>query len=655
MHHSSPMNLGTQCTPTESATQSYEETQVELDAFAERSGCTTEGDDDDDEDTSEALPRPWARLVSLSGQVAPLELVLPPAQAQQAPLAGAVREGLYSLGRGAKCTLKFKQRLISNEHCQLYCMRNNDNVLCPYIEDNSANGTFVNRTTRLMRGVRRMLHNGDLVSLVNPDLARPGGLTTETELATASFFVQICLPTQHVQSTVFFPFGQSSDSSGEVEGGGLSGAVRSATVMHLLEQDRKVFDYYDQKEFLGGGASGQVYRCVHRVDGHECALKVTNMRSYSVSGSFENPDLDRVLMEAHMIRALKHENIIHLEDVFAETNTLFLVMELVRGGDLFDRIIERGRYGEDDARIVMSQVLSAMQFMHDKNVAHRDMKPENILLQSRDSDVNVKITDFGLAKSTDDRGGLKTYCGTPQYFAPEVQNQQTAAGDSATTYGFAADMWSVGVVAFVLLTGDYPWSSDHGVMCQEIASCRVNFQKHAAIWASLSPAAKDFVQQLIVLEPRSRMTAAQAQRHPWLQAEERPLLPASPEDEEFLPQVQVVDEVVPSLSSQGGRADVSSGRHCLNTGMPPPSTAATRQNGQKGGKRKASAVEVTVRQAPQQGSARKRRVPSNGHAPMEISHTATTSCAAPSPGRSRLPRKAKQSARASGQRSHQKI
>jgi hypothetical protein len=122
-------------------------------------------------------------------------------------------------------------------------------------------------------GVRRVLHNGDLVSLVNPEFARPGGVASEADLKAASFFVQICLPSRPVGTTSFFSGLQSSKGDSKQ----LHSAMRSATVLHLLEQDRNVFDYYDQKELLGSGANGQVYRCVHKLDGRECALKVCEL------------------------------------------------------------------------------------------------------------------------------------------------------------------------------------------------------------------------------------------------------------------------------------------------------------------------------------------------------------------------------------------
>lgn len=123
------------------------------------------------------------------------------------------------------------------------------------------------------------------------------------------------------------------------------------------------------------------------------------------------------------------------------------------GGELFDRIIARGRYPEEAARAVVGQVLDALVFMHDRNVVHRDIKPENILLVSADDDTTVKVTDFGLASFIGE-SGLKTYCGTPQYFAPEVLARRS---EGASNYGAASDLWSVGVVTYVLLSGLQPF------------------------------------------------------------------------------------------------------------------------------------------------------------------------------------------------------
>lgn len=317
-------------------------------------------------------------------------------------------------------------------------------------------------------------------------------------------------------------------------------------------------------------------------------------------------------MEAHMIRALKHENIIALEDVFSDRNTLYLVMELVRGGDLFDRIVSLGRYQEQDAQQVMLQTLSAMEFMHSRNVAHRDMKPENILLLRRNCHTRVKITDFGLAKSATEGGGLKTFCGTPHYLAPEVQTQQASGSGSlpTTTYGFEADMWSLGVIAFVLLTGDYPWSAEPALMCREIAEGRPDFNKGAHVWSTLSPAALSFVQRLVVLEPAVRMTAREALQHPWLHSDSRTL-----------------DS--PASSNAGGDDDSS---------MPPPSKIMPPPQPKARGKKR-SLESTDFSEGKGVGPSKCSRAQSgSGDQAMELSLSVSAS-AAP---RTRLPRKAKE-------------
>ena len=166
------------------------------------------------------------------------------------------------------------------------------------------------------------------------------------------------------------------------------------------------------------------------------------------------------------MRGLVHPNIIRIKDTFETDHVIFIVMELVRGGDLFDRIVEKGKYGEEAARIVMQKLLSAVQYLHENNIIHRDLKPENVLLVSPHNDTDVKLTDFGLAKKASQEG-LKTFCGTPQYFAPEVLKRKKSVSGSGR-YGTSADMWSLGVVLYILLSGDlflsyilYTYASPH--------------------------------------------------------------------------------------------------------------------------------------------------------------------------------------------------
>ena len=188
-------------------------------------------------------------------------------------------------------------------------------------------------------------------------------------------------------------------------------------------------------------------------------------------------------------------------------------MELVSGGDLFDRIIERGRFSEESARSVMHKILDAVKYLHSNDIIHRDLKPENILLVSDSSDVDIKITDFGLAKRTN-RDGLKTFCGTPQYFAPEVlQRKDSVAGQGR--YGVEADMWSLGVILYILLSGAFPFEEDN--LFDQIQNA--TYSTSGPEWSNISDTAKHLVRSLMCLRIKQRITVTEALNHPWMKGE----------------------------------------------------------------------------------------------------------------------------------------
>jgi len=282
-------------------------------------------------------------------------------------------------------------------------------------------------------------------------------------------------------------------------------------VSRLLKQGRQLTDHYEIKELLGSGTSGQVYHGVHRQTGKDWAIKIVDSKKLAVGKNGADGAKSELVKEAELLRNLRHPNIIHLEDIFSDRWKVYLVMELSSGGDLFDRTVQKKRYSEKEALVVMRQILAAIAYLHEQNIAHRDLKLENILLASAHSDVDVKLTDFGLARQLEDGDRMKTYCGTPQYFAPEVlQRKNTVYGSG--TYSLAADMWSLGVVAFVLLEGSYPFKD--GTLNQQIMQAGYSFS--APAWSKVSAEAKDFVTQLLVVDPTRRLTAAQATAHPWI-------------------------------------------------------------------------------------------------------------------------------------------
>lgn len=215
-----------------------------------------------------------------------------------------------------------------------------------------------------------------------------------------------------------------------------------------------------------------------------------------------------ILKEAEIMKNLHHKHIVNLEDVFADGSHIYLVMELLSGGDLFDRVVSKTKYSEDDARELMYQLLDAISYLHGKGITHRDLKLENIMLMTKENDVNIKVTDFGLAKSG---GKLKTFCGTPNYYAPEVlERRHTIRGEGS--YSVAADMWSCGVILYVLLAGEMPWKGQDTDRSIREAKFTPMIGKK---WASISSDVKALIKGLLEPNPAHRLTVDRAMTHSW--------------------------------------------------------------------------------------------------------------------------------------------
>uniref|UniRef100_A0A0N5AAL8 Protein kinase domain-containing protein n=1 Tax=Syphacia muris TaxID=451379 RepID=A0A0N5AAL8_9BILA len=210
--------------------------------------------------------------------------------------------------------------------------------------------------------------------------------------------------------------------------------------------------------------------------------------------------------EIRVLKKLKHPNIIQLYGTYDEKDYVYLVMELVTGGELFDRIVAKGSFTEQDASNLMKQVLEAVSFMHKNGVVHRDLKPENLLYYNKEEDSKIMISDFGLSK-TEDSGAMATACGTPGYVAPEVLQQKP--------YGKAVDVWSIGVIAYILLCGYPPFydENDANLFAQII---RGDYEFDSPYWDEISDSAKDFISHLMCCNPEQRYTCDQALTHPWI-------------------------------------------------------------------------------------------------------------------------------------------
>ncbi|KAK0168909.1 hypothetical protein PV327_002666 [Microctonus hyperodae] len=203
---------------------------------------------------------------------------------------------------------------------------------------------------------------------------------------------------------------------------------------------------------------------------------------------------------------LTHPNIVQLLETFEDKHKVYLIMELVTGGELFDRIVEKGSYTEKDASGLIRQVLEAVDYMHEQGVVHRDLKPENLLYYSADEDSKIMISDFGLSKM-EDSGIMATACGTPGYVAPEVLAQRP--------YGKAVDVWSIGVISYILLCGYPPFydENDANLFAQILKG---EFEFDSPYWDDISDSAKDFIHKLMCVNVDERYTCKQALAHPWI-------------------------------------------------------------------------------------------------------------------------------------------
>src|SRR3990167_5897991 len=214
-----------------------------------------------------------------------------------------------------------------------------------------------------------------------------------------------------------------------------------------------------------------------------------------------------------ILKRVRHPNVITLHAVFETDNEVILVMELAQGGELFDKLIEDGSYNESDTVRILQQIIRAVDYLHSLNIVHRDLKPENILLKNTTTR-EIKICDFGLSKVFDEIESVNTFCGTPGYVAPEILFENK--------YSKPVDLWSIGVIAYVLLSGYPPFYSDNlPKLFAQIKGAKYNFAGKE--WDNTSDEAKDFIEKLLVINPEKRMTAKEALRHPFLSGRSRTL------------------------------------------------------------------------------------------------------------------------------------
>jgi len=221
-----------------------------------------------------------------------------------------------------------------------------------------------------------------------------------------------------------------------------------------------------------------------------------------------------LLDEVSILQEMKHKHIIRLFDFFKEAANYYLVLEEMDGGELFDRIVAKAYYNEKEARDTCKIIIDAVGYLHKNNVAHRDLKPENLLLVSKNDDSQVKIADFGFAKKVFEESSLTTQCGTPGYVAPEILEGQK--------YDQRADMWSVGVILYILLGGYPPFiENTQRELFRKIK--RGDYEFHEEYWGTVSKEARNLIQSLLTVNPRKRLTAKHALKNSWMEGDSNTL------------------------------------------------------------------------------------------------------------------------------------
>jgi len=270
------------------------------------------------------------------------------------------------------------------------------------------------------------------------------------------------------------------------------------------DPSQNIQEFYDITDIiLGRGNFSEVHLGVSKETNVRVAIKIIQKM-----GSKDKPEM--LNNEVNILKKMEHPYIIKLFDIFDTETILYLVMELVTGGELFDRIVEREQYSEENAKQVMRQLLSAIEYFHSLGIVHRDLKPENLLLENETDDTNIKVTDFGLSRIYSHDMIMQTACGTPGYVAPEVLE--------CRGYDKEVDMWSAGVILYILLCGYPPFYSEKEPELFE-SIMQANYSFHIPYWDHISDEAKDLICHLLVVNPKERYTATEAIQHQWFEVD----------------------------------------------------------------------------------------------------------------------------------------
>jgi len=315
-----------------------------------------------------------------------------------------LKENVHSIGRGSANDFVIDHMGISGRHCTITretISGSKSNDFLVWLEDLSTNGTYVDNE-KIGKGKKKLLHNGNMVHLLKAKGQDVGNI---------SFVFHNCCKE-------------------EAE----------------MQEEGSPFQKYQIRHVLGTGNFAVVKFAIHKDTGASYAIKIIDKKKFKLSNATKRKNT--LHDEVEILSKIKHPNIIGIQEIFETETTLYIVLELVTGGELFDKILKEDQIPEDEAKSYFKQMLEAIKYLHDQGIAHRDLKPENILLKNETTDI-IKISDFGLSRVVDQQSFMKTICGTPQYVAPEIL--QCAKTDG---YGTACDLCWLAISLLTTLNMD---------------------------------------------------------------------------------------------------------------------------------------------------------------------------------------------------------
>ncbi|KAI3424231.1 hypothetical protein D9Q98_009587 [Chlorella vulgaris] len=290
-----------------------------------------------------------------------------------------------------------------------------------------------------------------------------------------------------------------------------------------LRTDATLEEVYELGAQIGEGGFSRVRLATHKATGQQYACKIIPLPKPGKAVNEHLSDRASIMKEIDALLDLDNPHVISLHEYFVQQNKVFLIMELLQGGELLDAVLEQGHYSEADARTIFRQLIQAIQYLHSRGVVHRDLKLDNLLLAATGDITQIKLADFGFAKKLpgETLDSMKTVCGTPGYIAPEViLGVMQPSGDPAPDgkdhyYGPPCDLWSAGVILYMLLAGVPPFhdKSEPRLLRSIIAG---KFSMEDSVWTPVSNEAKELVSQLLVVDPSKRLTCEQVLAHPWM-------------------------------------------------------------------------------------------------------------------------------------------